>query len=184
MNKLFASAIFAASILSSNSVFAQVSVGSATGQLNLTATASANCTGLSFAPTGVDFSGAINTINNTQQAFGPVGVAGGTITCNFSGAKLGLKTQNGGLTLNGAQNTPSSPVPHIPYTATPAWAPLTIPVNPLVAVEAGGFETNDTVGANPNGALSISLSVAPNPSNVLPVGSYQDVLLINVGAGF
>jgi hypothetical protein len=69
MNKILSSAIFAAAILSSNGVFAQIAVGSATGQVNLTATASANCTGLSFAPTGVDFSGAINTINNTESVF-------------------------------------------------------------------------------------------------------------------
>jgi hypothetical protein len=184
MSKILLSAIAIATVgFASGSAFADP-IQNATGTLSLSATAQRNCSGLSLAPTGLDLSGAINPITNQQRAFGPSTIQGGTVTCNFPGAKLGLKSRNGGLTLGNALNSNTDPVAHIPYTVTPSWG-TGVSGGALSPLSAGDFSnTSATASAPYQDLLTLSILVADNGSNVLPFGDYSDTLSVNVGAGF
>lgn len=182
MKKLLASASLVALVMASGSVFAGGADG--TGAMNLVATASNSCTGLTT-PSPQDFSGTFDAAHHVVPV-SFTGISLGTVSCNYSGAKVGLKTANGGLT-NG--NVPSSSsVDTVLYTATADWGTeLTTPL--LAVLNAAG--TAGTTANSPatalstrTNALTLNMVTLADSSKVFTNGAYQDTLSINIGTGF
>jgi hypothetical protein len=102
--------------------------------------------------------------------------------CNYP-AKVSLQSKNGGLTSSNAStvaNGSGSFLQNVPYTVNATWGTFNLVLDTTSSKGATVTASNDTPGAT-SGNLTLTIATAAS-SLPVPQGTYQDTLLLKIGA--
>ena len=102
--------------------------------------------------------------------------------CNYP-AKVSLQSRNGGLVSSGASavaNGSGAFLQNVPYKVSATWGTFSLALDTTSSKGATVTASNDTAGATSG---NLTLTIATEPSLLpVPQGTYQDTLLLKIGA--